>query len=297
MKSSRTVSHDSQLLPPKRRGVALLLVLWLVVLLATVTMAASGAARSSGTLVMARRAEATSRSMAESGIAAATAAINDSLRALVADSVARDAYLNALDAGVNNGSSSIGRAKSDTIVDGAFAVALVDVGARLDVNNANEESLAKFLSAFTGSADATNLARRITDRVRGANLPNDSARVAQLQRDSLVRSLLGQSAQATAARHPFETLDELLQVSGFDEKLLGQIVPLLTVDGDATINKHSAPRQVLAVASGTQTDAPTRLLIVSRGWQLGHPLTHEIQAVYDVTTNGLRLVRWRERTL
>lgn len=297
MKSSRTVVHDSPFYSRKRRGVALLLVLWLVVLLATVTMAASGAARSSSTLVLARRAEATARSMAESGIAAATTAINDSIRALVADSAARDVYLNALDAGVNNGTSAIGRAKSDTVVDGAFAVALVDVSARLDVNSAGEESLRRFLSAFTASSEAALLARRITDRVRGANIPNDSARIAQLERDSVVRALLGQSDGGAAARHPFETLDELLQVSGLDSKLLGQIAPLLTVDGDATINKHSAPRAVLAVATGTQTEAPTRLLVVSRGWQLGHPLTHEIQAVYDVSANGLHLVRWRERTL
>ncbi|MEO7363085.1 MAG: hypothetical protein ABI120_22320, partial [Gemmatimonadaceae bacterium] len=111
----------------------MLLVLWLVVLLAMVTMAASSAARSSSSLVTARRAEATARSMAESGIAAAVASINDSLRALVADSMARDNYLNALDVGVNNGTTAIGRAKSDTIVDGAFAIALVDVSARLDV--------------------------------------------------------------------------------------------------------------------------------------------------------------------
>lgn len=275
----------------------MLLVLWLVVLLATVTIAASTAARSSGALVTARRAEATSQSMSESGIAAAVTSINDSLRALVADSVARDAYLNALDAGVNNGTSAIGRARSDTIVDGAFAVALVDVSARLDVNNASEESLAKFLAPYTNSTDAMLLARRIADRVRGANIPNDSARIAQLSRDSVVRSLLGKTDAVVAARHPFETLDELLQISGLDDKLLARIVPLLTVDGDATVNKHSAPQAVLAVASGTQTEAPTRLLIVSRGWQLGSPLTHEIQAVYDVSANGLRLVRWRERTL
>lgn len=274
----------------------MLLVLWLIVLLATVTMAASGAARSSSTLVTARRAEATAQSMAESGITAATSSINDSLRALIADTVARDVYLNALDAGTNNGNSAIGRAKSDTIVDGAFATAIVDVSARLDVNNAGEAGLSKFLAAFTNASDAENIARRIADRVRGENLPTDSVRIAQLTRDSVVRALLGQKELATM-RNPFETLDELLQIPGLDNKLLAQIAPFLTVDGDATINKRAAPAAVLAAATGSQTEAPTRLLIVSRGWQLGHPLSHEIQAVYDVSSSGLRLVRWRERTL
>ena len=281
----------------QRRGVALLLVLWLVVILASVTVAASSAARSSGDLVTARRASATAQSMAASGIAAAVAAINDSLRAFVADTNARDAYLNALDAGVNNGATAIGRAMSDTLVDGAFAIAIVDVAARLDINNAGETSLAKFLAGFTGTGDARVIARSIAERVRGGGLANDSASVARALRDSTVRAMLGQSNLNTLVRHPFETLDELSEIPGLDEKLLPQIVPFLTVDGEAVVNRRSAPAAVIAAAAGTLVEAPTRLLVISRGWQIGHPLTHEIQAVYDVSPNGLVLVRWRERVL
>ncbi|MEP6832741.1 MAG: hypothetical protein ABJB74_05070 [Gemmatimonas sp.] len=276
---------------------ALLLVLWLVVILATVTMAASGAARSSSDLVTARRASATAQSMAESGVTAAVAAINDSLLAMLSDTVQRDAYLNALDAGTNNGASAMGRALSDTLVDGAFAIAIVDVAARLDVNNAGEASLEKFLGAFTNAGDARLIAHRLAERVLGDGLANDSASIARLSRDSTVRALLGQPGTGTFARHPFETLDQLSEISGLDERLLTQIVPFITVDGDATVNRRSAPPAVVAAAAGTLVDAPTRLLIVSRGWQLGHPLTHEIQAVYDVSPNGLVLVRWRERVL
>ena len=279
----------------QRRGVALLLVLWLVVILASVTIAASGAARSSGDLVTARRASATAQSLAASGITAAVAAINDSLRAFVTDTVARDAYLNALDAGVNNGATAIGRAKSDTLVDGAFAIAIVDVASRLDINNAGEASLEKFLGNFTNAGDARIIARRIAERVRGDGLANDSAMVARLSRDSTVRALLGQSRLNTLVRHPFETLDELSEIPGLDEKLLTQIVPFLTADGEAVVNRRSAPAVVLAAAAGSLTEAPTRLLVISRGWQIGHPLTHEMQAVYDVSPNGLVLVRWRER--
>ena len=257
----------------ERRGVALLLVLWLVVILASVTIAASSAARSSGDLVTARRASATAQSMAESGITAAVALIDDSLRALVADTVARDAFLNALDAGVNNGATAIGRAGSDTLVDGAFAVAVVDVAARLDVNNSGEASLEKFFGGFTNANDARLLARRIAERVRGEGLPNDSTSVARLERDSTVRALLGQSNVTTLLRHPFESLDQLAEIPGLDAKLLATAAPLLTVDGEATVNKHSAPAVVVAAASGTVTEAPTRLLLISRGWQIGHPLT------------------------
>jgi hypothetical protein len=42
---------------------------------------------------------------------------------------------------------------------------------------------------------------------------------------------------------------------------------------------------------------PTRLLLISRGWQEGHPLTHEIQAAYAVLGQRLVLQFWWERDL
>jgi hypothetical protein len=43
------------------------------------------------------------------------------------------------------------------------------------------------------------------------------------------------------------------------------------------------------------TIAPTRLMVVSRGWQQGAPLTREIQAVYIVLAGALTLESWEER--
>jgi hypothetical protein len=43
------------------------------------------------------------------------------------------------------------------------------------------------------------------------------------------------------------------------------------------------------------TVAPSRLLIVSRGWQSGSPTAHEIQAVYVVVGTRLTLQNWEER--
>jgi hypothetical protein len=51
-------------------------------------------------------------------------------------------------------------------------------------------------------------------------------------------------------------------------------------------------------AAGARLDAvmmPTRLLVISRGWQAGHPLTHEIQAVYAITGSRLVLQSLAER--
>lgn len=281
----------------RRRGVALLLVLWLVVLLATVTMAASGAARNSVALVDARRTASVARAMAESGVAAVTSTIDDSLRVLVNDSSARDAYLNALDAGANNGPSALGRAQSDTLGNGAFQAAAVDISARLDVNTASEASLFRLLQSFTSTGEARVLAEQIARRVRGDGAPPDEARQHQLERDSVVRALLGESAPATMLRHPFESLDELQELAGYNAAVFAKAAEFLTTDGDGTVNQRAAPAIVRAAAGGTLTAAPTRLLIVSRGWLVGRATTHEIQAVYDVSATGLRLVRWRERDL
>src|SRR2546428_112444 len=42
---------------------------------------------------------------------------------------------------------------------------------------------------------------------------------------------------------------------------------------------------------------PSRLMLVSRGWQEGHPLTHEIQAVFAIVGRRLVLQSSWERDL
>jgi hypothetical protein len=40
---------------------------------------------------------------------------------------------------------------------------------------------------------------------------------------------------------------------------------------------------------------PTRLMVISRGWRVGHPLTHEVQAVYGLAGQQLKLLLWQEK--
>ena len=94
---------------------------------------------------------------------------------------------------------------------------------------------------------------------------------------------------------PFTSLDELLTVPGMQAAWLDAIAADLTVDGDGRVNRRAASRRVLAAATGTLVDRPSRLLLISRGWRLGHLLTREIQAVFAVNGTELRLVRWREQ--
>ncbi len=304
----------------QRSGVALVVVLWTVALLASVTAMASSAARSSAQLATNRRALAIARAMSESAIVAATAIVNDSLAIFVADSSRRDVMLASLEP-----STTAAPFLQDTLGDGVFAVTFVDVSARLDVNNAGAEGLAMVLRSVTDDLTATRLARAIDARVRGddvATLPTretsalnarattreasepamrEAVERAQRRadaegkaaRDSLGARLLGREAPQQL-RHPFESLDALLEIDGMTEALLADVAPFLTVDGDGRINQRSASSLVRQAAAGSLVDRPARLLCIARGWQRGHSLTREIQAVYDVSDDGLRLVRWRE---
>ncbi len=284
----------------RRSGVALVVVLWTVVLLATVTAVASSAARGSAQVAANGRALATARAMAESGIVAATTVIDDSLSALAGDSTRRDAFLSRLEPQQAGALPLV----QDTLADGVFAVTVLDVSARLDVNETGADGLATIFRTAMNIDDARRASESIVARVRG-EAPSTGSSVsanardaeAQAMRDSLGAALLGQPPSARF-RRPFESLDEVLEAlqrSGrVDVRAFAQLAPLLTVDGDGRINQRAASPLVRAAATGTLIDRPGRLLCIARGWQQGSSVTREIQALYDVAEDGLRLVRWRE---
>jgi general secretion pathway protein K len=273
-----------------RRGMAIVVVLWTVVLLATVTAVASSAARSSASVATNVRATATARSMAESAIIAASSRIDDALHTFPADDARRGDFLSRLEPSTDNALPYL----QDTLGDGVFAVTVVDVSSRLDVNNAGVDGLARLFATATTPPAARRMAELIDAALRGDDRqPDDERRRA---RDSLNALLLGRELQPRR-RRPFETLDDVALVPGIDVNVLARVAPLLTVDGDGNVNRRGASRDVLASASGSLVDAPSRLLLIARGWQRGHPLTRQIEAVYDVGETGLRLVRWRERAL
>ena len=99
------------------------------------------------------------------------------------------------------------------------------------------------------------------------------------------------------AANPLRTLEDLRRIPGFPDKLALAAVPYLTVDGDGRINRSAASDTVMAAAAGAVVDEPSRILVISRGWLRGQPLTHEIQAVYAIEGNSVTLVRWQERDL
>lgn len=244
-----------------RRGAALVVALATITILASVTAIASSRARQAAAVVDNRRSQSMARAMAESGVLASVARIESALRDAGADSARVDGVFDALTA-------ADGAVVQDTIDDGAFATAVVDVSARLDVNTAGIEGLQKLFATVASPAEARRVAERIDARIRV-----DSSRTMQR----------------------FTSLDELLTVPGMQTAWLDALAADLTVDGDGRVNRRTASRRVLAAAAGDLVDRPSRLLVISRGWRAGHVLTREIQAVFDVNGAELRLVRWREQ--
>lgn len=247
---------------PARRGVALILVLWLLVVLGGIGVAVVGSTRDASRLAANERARVGARYATESGIEATAALIDDSLR-VIPEGEERDAFLNSLPDLFSAGDSTI-------LGDERFSVAIVDAGARLDVNAAPEPNLARLLGYFTDAERARTMARLIRRKIEGAG-------------QHIVR--------------PLRSLEELRTIEGMDAEVLQLAAPYLTVDGDGTINTASASDTVRSAAFGELRVAPSRLVLVARGWTRGHPLTHEIQAVYAVASDRLVLVGWRERIL
>ncbi len=245
-----------------RRGVALMLVLWMIVILGGIAAAVTGSARTTGEVTSNARARTVARYAAESGIVAAVAALQQQLEAAGDDATRRRAVLN--DAGY-----ALREVATVTLGDAEVRTVMIDASARIDINAAPEEVLAALLARAGNAVAAANTARAIRRHID---------------------SIPGQARL-------LHSLDEAATLEGVDPVLLTRAAAWLTVDGDGQVNRASASPEVLGVARGSLVDEPTRIVLVARGWQRGHPLTHELQAVYAVQGNQLVLVRMRERDL
>jgi general secretion pathway protein K len=245
-----------------RRGVALMLVLWMIVILGGVAAAVTNSSRLTADVTSNARARTVARYAAESGIVAGVATLQRRLEAAGDDQVKRRAVL-------NDAEHALQDAAAFELGDASVRTVMVDVSARIDVNAATEEVLAALLARAGHAAVAANTARAIRRHI-----------------DSIPGS-----AQL------LQSLDEVAALPGVNAKAIASAAAWLTIDGDGQVNRATAAAEVLGVARGSVADEPTRIMLIARGWQRGHPLTHEVQAVYAVQGNQLAFVRWRERDL
>jgi type II secretory pathway component PulK len=260
----------------RRRGVALMLVLWLVVVLGVIGAGVVRGTRATSAIAANVRAQLVARLSAESGIEALVAAIEDTLASL-SDSASRQDWLNGLEDGASRGDTTV-------LGEGRFAVTVVDVSARLDVNAAPEPALRAFFARFTDLAGAADIARAIRRQIERAGPAAGGDQRLEADPFGTLRPV-----------RPLRSLEELSRRRLVPERILERAAPYLTVDGDGSVNRSAASDTVLVAAAGELRDEPSRFLIIARGWMGGHPLTHEVQAVYAITGDRLVLAHRRER--
>ncbi len=311
-----------------RRGVALMLVLWVVVVVGVVAAGVARASRSQMSLVATARSRSVARYAAESGVLVATSTLRESLRAATTPAEQVRAFRQFEEELASVGPRALGQ--------GRYQVVAVDLSARVDLNNSSEEVISGLFQHVLGEREAARLVAALQDWTD----EDDQALPEGAEREAYVRA--GSPFRPT--NRPMQRLDELTRVLGFTDSIADILAPYITVRGDGRLNVNSAPLPVLATAPelgqngaemliasrdrgdlmaskvvvssrlaegglqvgaqlSTLTTTPGHILIVSRGWEEGRPLTHEIQAVFQVHSLGLEngpgltVRHWTERDL
>lgn len=138
--------------------------------------------------------------------------------------------------------------------DARYALLLRDVGAALNLNEADEEMLRKFFSQGleVDYAEADDLAQAILDWRDEDDLPriNGGEREEYLKEGALV----------LPPNRDFVDVDELRHVRGMTPELYVKAAPYLTLLGSGQINVNSAPEQVLSAIPGLDEGGVTQLL-------------------------------------
>ncbi len=305
------------------RGVALVLVLWLTVLLGAVAAAVVGSTRSASNVLVNARARTVARYAAESGIVAGAALLQQRMAAAYTPAQRALAL-----AGVDRGFADL---REVSLGSARFGVALTNLSGRLDLNQAEPAALIALFSQFTTPAaagavvDALQDWRDADDLVRPQGAENDTYREAgspyvprnaPLNRLDEFRRVRGVTDAFWVTVAPYVTVDGdlLIDINAAPEAVLAAVPGIGPAGARTVVSRRSGGGLFTSVAEvqsllgrrGGRSDAlpiprltvaPSRLLLVSRGWTPGHPLTHEIQAAYAVVGQRLRLQSWRERDL
>ena len=240
MERARLIRHVSL---RDERGIALVLVLWVLMLLALMSAAFLASTRSEMAIVRARIDAARAEAIADAGVHWAAARI-----------------LEASFAGNEAAASTLfdGREETVEIAQGVARVRIQDAGGLVDLNGADRALLMGLIAAVGGDADAARqLADRIIDFRDRDHRPEPSGaedadyRAADLAHD--------------AKDGPFERVDEVRQILGMPRALAERLIPFLTVHSASHgVDPRTAPPQVLAAIPGLG-DVVRNRLIDARG--------------------------------
>jgi len=227
--------------PDRQRGIALVVVLWLLVLLAGVALAIASRTRTETLSVAALAGEAEARALAEGALFAAIAR----LMAPVA----------------TGGAALTGYERVREMRDGVtLDVEIRDECGKVDLNTGRARLIEALFARHVPAEGAFALTQAILDW-----RDPDSQHRPQGAEDADYRVL----GRRTGARDgPFETVAELVQVRGMTPALLGRIAADLTVDClKAGIDPLAASPAVLAAIPGLSPAAIAAFLDRRAAWQ------------------------------
>ena len=306
-----------------RRGVALMLVLWIVVVLSALALSVGALSRGETNAVLTLRSRAVARYAAESGIVFA----KSELRSIFGTSEGAE----DLAKGFERFRSRLEDMGEQRIGAGRFQVTAVDLSGRIDLNSSSPPTLRNLFEQFYGAQRAEELLARLEDWKDADEVPREGGAEAA--------DYAAAASPFVPTNRPLRRLVELSRLIGFDDSTLSLLAPHLTVRGGGPINVNTASEEVLAALPGGQalldersragvivsmlearklvakrggaeawmlpaiSTLPSRVLVISRGWEDGRPLTHEIQAVFElggITASDapqIDLVGWEERDL
>jgi len=203
------------------RGIALLVVIWVLALLAILIVGFSGDARTELLVARNHYESASARAIADAGVSLA--------------------ILGILDPTPETQWPADGRVRDVRYADGTIRIRIQDEGGKIDLNAAPPELLAGLLTTVGGlsAGDAGSLAQAI-----------DTYRQAQQQADTPaagggLRTMVRRQANA------FRVIEDLRLVPGITRELYGRIAPFVTVySGVGDIDPLTAPPEVLRSLPG-----------------------------------------------
>jgi general secretion pathway protein K len=305
-----------------------MLVLWLVIILGVIATGVVSAARAHMSYVGTSRSRTVARYAAESGVVEAAALLKEFMRSATTPEEQVRAFRALEEELASGGPRELAAAR--------YQVVIADLNARVDLNNSSEEVILGLFEHFFGGREGNGLLQALQDWVDedGDALPQgaegaDYARVGSLFRppnrpmrrlDELSR-VLGFTDSIADILAPYVTVrgDGRLNVNSAPLPVLAAAPELGPSGADMLIASRErgdvlasriAVSSLLAEARGgvggqlsNLTTMPGHIVIVSRGWQEGQPLTHEIQAVYQLFGLNLddgprfRLRYWTGRDL
>jgi general secretion pathway protein K len=306
-----------------------MLVLWVIIVLGAVAVGVVSASRAQTDLVDTVRSRTVARYAAESGVAAAAAFLKEMYGAAETAEEQARVFADFQSEIESWGVRPLGTAR--------YQVAVLDLNSRIDLNNSDADLLFGLFRQFVGESKATALLDALEDWKDEDDepLPNgaeaaDYARAGSPYRptnrplmrldelawiqgfDSIAEVLApyvtvwgdGRVNVNTGDAHVLAAVPEIGEVGAealISSRRQGGVLPskIAVFSRLAELNVRTLSAQLSSVAM-----FPGRVLIISRGWEEGRPVTHEIQAVHDLRLGGiiapgttLQIRYWLERDL